>query len=360
MFKKKRFWFKVLKRTFALLACVMLIFGSSFSSYAADPIVIRSGFIGNGSTIYVPVYDISYHYDSSQLSWGVYSGRFDVIISLYTNSPCYLQTFFGGSFDLEFGTAYKPTNTSINRIACSLCDLDASTIYASVESWCSPNLYFSYTPVTVSSQDWTPSKYKQNFFIYPSNTFVSINHFITLKLTYSVSSTFPLEMVRVSNLVSPSSYTGYTLGSSPKLDNSYLASIDNSLDSLENKTDTTNNKLQNLTDGYDNTAINNSNTSLNNSLTDYDTQEDEIISSATNFFEDIQTPISFFESGAFIAASSFVWQWLQGVYEHLGQAQVVVDVFLALTVAFSFVGLQKYIWRHSGRSSGGSAGKKGG
>lgn len=363
MFKMKKFWFKVLRNIFALLVCVMFIFASSFSVYSADNYRLQSAYSFSTGSM-VPVIPVSATSSKGSDSGSfTYSGEvsLDYYISINTKSPVSFDGYFSLRSNLTVHFYPIVLNTQVyNPIIFSLKEAyiyDVSgTPYPVIQS---QGFYYSNAVYTASNFSQLSSSPIISPVLFFRAHDVPFQETFFMHVVFSIQSQCPLVAARQESFVlgADAGVTQYTLTalSSPPSTSAQLNQINQNLDSLENKTDTTNNKLQNLTDGYDNTAINDSNTNLNNSLTEYDQQEDEAISAATDFFTEIKTPISFFDSGTFIAASSFVWQWLQGVYEHLGQAQVVVDVFLALTVAFSFVGLSRYIWRHSGRSSGGSA-----
>lgn len=193
----------------------------------------------------------------------------------------------------------------------------------------------------------------------------------TLTVTYSVQANVPLSHAILDAPVL-SRYTGShdapvfselpaSVSDSSKLDqiNDNLNDLkdktditNSNLNDLKNKTDVTNNKLENLTNGYDSSSLDLDRMLLKGSMNEYNNAEDQVISTATDYFKRVYRPVYFFNGGTFLTSTSFIFTYLQGIYSHLGSAQVVVDVVLALTVAFSFIGLGRYIWRRPRKGDG--------
>lgn len=183
-----------------------------------------------------------------------------------------------------------------------------------------------------------------NFSIVFNTHNLYMDSYVIVEFTFSVYSNFPLQYVQVTTPVLNTPSISDLPSSVSTIPNK-LDLVNQNLNGLQSEIDTTNNKLQNLTDGYDKSTIDNTNQQLGNNLDSFDQAEDAAIDSVKDYFNDIDQPIDFFNVGSFLTSNTFIWTYLQGLYEHLGDAKIVVNVVLALTVAFSFIGLGRYIWK---------------
>lgn len=371
MFKDKVFWVKVLKDTFALLACAMVFFASLFPVYAAeslssndfsdsvftgvsrivisnasDPVNFSCFFYdSNVSSITVPVTsvtlsDYSYKDSTTGVYNDIFSGEFTVRYRIWSNysavnltGACYVNTNISFNYLSRVTVLNGNTYPDLNTVTLSVKDAKFIDSTGRIFYPLSNSKSISYTSDSSPGSYWSPQVLSR-IKIGLTDAYIcltSVAPYSVLDVTYSVVSDLPISRARCD-------FSSFTPPSDVVVVDSVPQPVAPALDGV-------NNKLQNLTDGYDQSGIDNTNQQLGDQLNSFDQAEDAAIDSVTDYFGQIQQPISFFNAGQFLTSTSFVWTYLQGIYEHLGQAKIVVDVVLALIVAFSFIGLGKYIWR---------------
>lgn len=337
------------KKTFIIIFSLILFLSFPMSALAADILVPDDSFsIGIGGNYSNPPYifpiaPISANSTLSLNQYGSYSGFVTVNYLIY--SPDLHNSVLRGLFSVsaDLSVYYRPpastSGTHDNVFSLSVSDASVTDLHGNSFSCISNSAPISsYVQNLPASSDYDveyhfPSKVS---FYCPFNG-LFFDSFCYLRVTYVVFSARPLTRLKVNTTTLTQAPT-YVVSTVQGDDLSYL-------DSINSGVDQTNDKLQNLTDGFSDSGINNTNQELSNQLGSYDQAEDAAIDSVTDYFGQIQQPISFFNAGAFLTSTSFVWTYLQGIYDHLGDAKIVVDVVLALTVAFSFIGLGRYIWR---------------
>lgn len=351
--KGLKFWKKIV----LIASCLALVVSAPMSAYAASLSDSSFTIRANDSLSYPQVYPVvplNARFDTSLsgTTKGAYSGTVTVNYFLYSTVSDYAS--YDGFFYLNNSVSvyFRPASSSVFDNVIGVSVSDASIIDSSgavFRGLMTAVPYTSYESSFPASNDYdvafdipVPLSVYFNFFdMYIARSCI-------LQVTYSVYSGRPLTRFSL-NGVSLSTVRGTYDGGILRSDSLQLDKVNQNLDSLESKTDTTNNKLQNLTDGFSSSAIDNTNQNLGNQLNSFDSSEDAILSNVTDYFGKVEHPIGFFNAGAFLTSTSFVWTWLQGVYEKLGDAKIVVNVVLALTIAFSFIGLGRYIWRIADR-----------
>lgn len=324
---------EICKKTFVLISCLCLFFSSSLSVFAADEVLIANP-NGFGVAQYFPITPSDYNYSASNLPGGFYSGEFTVNYRIMVRGG--VSRTFDGYFTLSndiqiqfYGsTSINPGYNTITLGVKSAVLRDS----AGNQYYGTPNSQSVHQNVNfISGEQFSPAL---NTVVFVSARDVVIDFFAVLEVTYVVSARTPLvnALVNIPNIAGE-----YTL--SPDVDSS----------PINEKVGVISDQIDNLTDGFNSGGIDNTNQELSNHLDSYDQAEGAAVDSVTDYFGQVQQPISFFNAGSFLTSTSFVWTYLQGVYDHLGDAKIVVDVVLALTVAFSFIGLGKYIWRVADR-----------
>lgn len=341
----------VFKKVFIIISCMCLFFSASMSVLADSGYRLAAIYsFANNSR--VPIEPVSTAGASAQSGGAfTYSGEFTLDFQIATATTVPLS--FDGYFSIQnnFTVSFYPLILNREVYNSVVVSLKEAYLYdANGDSYPvlqSTGFYYSNAVYSASSYAQTCKSQTISPVLFFTGSGIPIVESCIVRATYSVQSQCPLVFATcLSSSLSGgvSQYTLTPMSSSPST-SSQLDQVNKNLDSLGSKTDVTNNKLDNLTSGFDQSGIDSTNHQLGNNLDSFDQAEDAAIDSVKDYFNDIDQPIDFFNVGSFLTSNTFIWTYLQGLYEHLGDAKIVVNVVLALTVAFSFIGLGRYIWK---------------